>query len=159
MYGKILVTTDGSELSEEAFPHVALLAGEESEVVLVTVIDSVARVLSQTSAGATELAAPLSVEAAADSVEAQRQQAEVYLSREQELLVAAGLRKVSTRIEGGLPGDAIVECAKEFGADVIVISTHGRSGWKRALLGAVADHVVRHVDGVPVLLVHPASPQ
>jgi len=35
------------------------------------------------------------------------------------------------------------------------MSTHGRSGIRRAVLGSVADHVLRHLEGVPVLLVNP----
>lgn len=43
--GKILATTDGSDLAAEAFPHTARLAGDETEVLLVTVIDSLARAM------------------------------------------------------------------------------------------------------------------
>ena len=59
------------------------------------------------------------------------------------------------RIESGSPGDEIVRVAADEGFDLIVMATHARSGWKRALLGSVADHVLPHSPGVPVLLVHP----
>ena len=49
MYRKILVTSDGSAVCEEAFPHVAQLAAEDAEVVLLTVTDSLERLLAQTS--------------------------------------------------------------------------------------------------------------
>ena len=54
---------------------------------------------------------------------------------------------VSPRID-----EAIVAKARELGADVIVMGTHGRSGLARAVIGSVADRVLRHAD-VPVVLV------
>jgi nucleotide-binding universal stress UspA family protein len=50
---------------------------------------------------------------------------------------------------------AIVEAAKSHHADLIVIGTHGRRGLAHALLGSVAEKVVR-LAPVPVLTVHPA---
>ena len=157
MYRKILVTSDGSAMCEQAFPHVAQLAAEDAEVVLLTVTDSFERVLAQTSL-ADELGGPTAVTAATDSVEAQRVEAERYIEQQSAELKALGLANVTGRIESGSAGDEIVRAASEEGFDLIVMATHGRSGWKRALLGSVADHVLRHSPGVPVLLVHPEHP-
>jgi nucleotide-binding universal stress UspA family protein len=52
----------------------------------------------------------------------------------------------------GPTADGIINCAKEFNADLIVIGTHNRSGIDRLLMGSVAEHVVRH-SPVPVLVV------
>jgi nucleotide-binding universal stress UspA family protein len=52
----------------------------------------------------------------------------------------------------GDPRDQIVQTAKEVGADLIVMGTHGRRGVKRALLGSVAEGVLRHAH-CPVLAV------
>ncbi len=52
----------------------------------------------------------------------------------------------------GSTADGIIDCSKEFGADLIVIGTHERSGLDRLLMGSVAEHVVRHSE-VPVLVV------
>jgi nucleotide-binding universal stress UspA family protein len=54
--------------------------------------------------------------------------------------------------EYGSTASGIIECSKEFGADLIVIGTHSRSGLDRLLMGSVAEHVVRHSE-VPVLVV------
>lgn len=54
----------------------------------------------------------------------------------------------------GRPGAKIVEFAKENGTDLIIIGTHGHTGWDRLVLGSVAEHVIRHVDGA-VLTVKP----
>lgn len=49
----------------------------------------------------------------------------------------------------------ILEAAKDVGADLIVIGTHGRSGLGRLFLGSVAESVLRR-SGVPVCAIHPA---
>jgi nucleotide-binding universal stress UspA family protein len=54
--------------------------------------------------------------------------------------------------EYGSTVDGIISCSKEFGADLIVIGTHHRTGLDRLLMGSVAEHVVRH-STVPVLVV------
>ncbi len=52
----------------------------------------------------------------------------------------------------GTPADEIVKAAKEWLADVIVIGSHGRGGVQRALLGSVAEGVMRHAH-CPVLVI------
>jgi universal stress protein A len=54
------------------------------------------------------------------------------------------------------PADAIVEYAKEAGADVIVVGTHGRKALAHFVLGSVAERVVR-LAPCPVLTVRPAE--
>jgi nucleotide-binding universal stress UspA family protein len=54
--------------------------------------------------------------------------------------------------EYGSTADGILNCSKEFNADLIVIGTHGRSGIDRLLMGSVAESVVRN-SHVPVLVV------
>lgn len=50
---------------------------------------------------------------------------------------------VATILRKGSPDDVIPEVAAEVGADLVVVSTHGRTGIRRFLLGSVAEHVVR----------------
>ncbi|RCH56770.1 universal stress protein [Mucilaginibacter hurinus] len=54
--------------------------------------------------------------------------------------------------EYGSTAEGILQCATEFGADLIVVGTHKRSGLDRFLMGDVAEGVVRHAK-VPVLVV------
>ncbi|MDB5124302.1 MAG: putative universal stress protein [Mucilaginibacter sp.] len=60
--------------------------------------------------------------------------------------------KVSHFTEYGSTAEGIINCSKEFKADLIVIGTHSRSGIDRLLMGSVAEHIVRHSE-VPVLVV------
>lgn len=48
--------------------------------------------------------------------------------------------------------DVVVDTAKQMGADLIIVGTHGRRGVRRALLGSVAESIVRHAH-CPVLVV------
>ena len=68
--------------------------------------------------------------------------------------VAAGIKNVAveSRVVEGDPSVAIVDLARESGADIIVIGSHGRSGLSRLLMGSVAEHVVRNAS-CPVLTV------
>ena len=62
--------------------------------------------------------------------------------------------KVDEKVELGAPDGNIVEEAKKEGADLIVISTHGRTGLSHMLMGSVTEKVVRTAP-CPVLSIHP----
>ena len=55
-----------------------------------------------------------------------------------------GAPEVMTRLLRGEPWDQIVSVAREEAVDLIVMGTHGRTGLRRALIGSVAERVVRH---------------
>lgn len=63
-----------------------------------------------------------------------------------------GLAGVHTELRPGQPAEAIAEFALVMQADLLVIATHGRTGLTRALLGSVAEQVVRHAP-CPVLVI------
>jgi nucleotide-binding universal stress UspA family protein len=74
------------------------------------------------------------------------------LERYREALGTRGVKATAKLLEGN-PADAIVERAERLGATMIVLGTHGRSGFRRFLLGSTAERVVRMAT-VPVLTVH-----
>ena len=59
-------------------------------------------------------------------------------------VAALGLADAETRVVMGAPGPALVELAEELPASVVVIGTRGHGGLRRAVLGSVSDHIVRH---------------
>jgi nucleotide-binding universal stress UspA family protein len=61
--------------------------------------------------------------------------------------------KLTTSLEQSDPRDGVIAAAKKAGADLIVMGTHGRRGLSRALIGSVAESVVR-TSPIPVLTVH-----
>jgi nucleotide-binding universal stress UspA family protein len=84
--------------------------------------------------------------------------AQTYIDAVTGRLRERGLR-ASGEVRMGLSVDeTIVATAKEYAADLIVMSTQALTGAARALLGSVADAVVRGAD-CPVLVVHPAPGQ
>ena len=63
--------------------------------------------------------------------------------------------RVERRVEDGDPPDVIVAVAREIGADLIVMGTHGFKGLTHAVMGSVAEHVVRNAT-CPVLTMRAA---
>jgi nucleotide-binding universal stress UspA family protein len=63
--------------------------------------------------------------------------------------------KVKPMVVRGQPADEIVRVAAENRADMIVIATHGRTGWRRFIFGSVAEKVVR-LASCPVLTIQAA---
>jgi len=58
---------------------------------------------------------------------------------------------VNTRVRRGQPVEQILAAAREEAADLIAMTTHGRTGPARLLFGSVAEGVLRHAD-IPVFL-------
>ncbi|MSP21438.1 MAG: universal stress protein [Dehalococcoidia bacterium] len=161
MYKRVLLTLDGSALSESAIPHAAqIAAGAGAEVVVMRVVDSVAHIIAQTTpAGFEMMPGAISGDIAEQVIVAQRASAQAELDAAAGKLRAHGVANVSVEIAEGVPGTAVVETAERLGCDLVVMATHGRSGLGRAVLGSVADHVVRHAEHAAVLLVRPPHSQ
>jgi nucleotide-binding universal stress UspA family protein len=78
-----------------------------------------------------------------------------YIERQLETRAEGARRQgipCTTKSLDGNPAAEIVTRAREIGADLIVVGTHGRSGLSHALFGSVAEHVVRRADR-PVVMV------
>lgn len=156
MYAKILLALDGSDLARAALPHATELARtNDAEVVLLQVIDSVGRMVAQTTPAGFEPmpSGRITAEIAEAAVNGQRNAAEAYLREVQAEIEAAGVENVALHIIEGSPGEGIVTAAQDLECDLVVMATHGRSGLGRAVLGSVAEHVVRHAKRSAVLLV------
>jgi nucleotide-binding universal stress UspA family protein len=72
-----------------------------------------------------------------------RDEAEALVESVAETVRKAGLR-TEVSVRDGTPGDEIVEEATSWGADLILMGSHGRTALKRVLMGSVAQYVVRH---------------
>ena len=148
MYKKILVPLDGSKLAECALPHVEELAKGcgTGEVILVSVTERVQGYRAFEDPGQ-----PLGQQLAPEAFGKKEKQAQRYLGRIAKAMEAKGI-KVDTEVLLGDPAEEIVIYAKHPGCDLIVISSHGRSGPSRWAHGSVADRVFR-ASCVPVLMV------
>ena len=79
-----------------------------------------------------------------------------YLDRKAADLKRLGVTKVTCVNVEGFAGDEIIALGRKTADNLIAMSSHGRSGVKRWVLGSVAETVVRH-SGDPVLISRPAS--
>jgi nucleotide-binding universal stress UspA family protein len=145
--GAMLVLLDGSELAEQAVPVAATLAARAgAEVVLVHVYG----------AGGAD---PIYVEGLPvmdDHMRSLgRNHAQAYLD-EARARLAAGARASTALLEGRV-ALAVAAHAGERGAALLVLTSHGRSGFERAWLGSVADELTR-ISPVPLLLIRPQTP-
>ena len=158
MYNRILVPLDGSKLAECALPHAEELARgyNTQEVILVSVTEQVqahtqapeARELYDSSDSPAYQSAGSEV---AVTFGKKQREAQRYLDRVAGELEAKGI-KARTEVLLWPPAEAIAFCADRSSADIIVMSTHGRSGPSRWAYGSVADKVLRS-SCVPVLLI------
>jgi nucleotide-binding universal stress UspA family protein len=140
---KIISPTDFSELSDLGLKAAIELAEHFSSELLVV------HVVAPLSAAATS-AAP-AAHYLPEVMESIRQNAESLLSEKMEKMVPANLRSKSILLEGS-PADEIGEYTKEVSADLIVIATHGQSGWRRFMFGSVTEKVMR-LSKTPVLII------
>jgi len=160
MFHSALFTIDGSRTALGALP--ALLRAidpQQTEVTALQVIDSVQLMLAHTTPAGFPMYAGggVDVDVAEQAVAGQRSEAEAHLATVASDLAAAGVQHVVTAVREGRPGDQIVDFVQEHGIELVVMATHGRTGLRRTVLGSVADHVLRHLDEVPLMLVHPTE--
>ena len=147
MYKRAVVALDGSPVAEAIIPFILEIARPlDMEVVLVRVnrpippevIEGSRRVI-------------------VEDPETSRVDAEEYLAP-----VAVELRKqgvrVRTQVRRGQPSEEIVLAAREIDADLIAMTTHGRSGLGRLLFGSVAEAVLRE-SRLPVFLMRVTEAQ
>lgn len=150
MAQNVLITIDGSETSLAALRVALGTVGPGAHFVVAEVIDPIDRVSDLRSAA-------FDPEIVTSALQALHGEAEARLATARDELAKGGASDIETAVLGGRAGDAIVAYATEGGFDLVVMGTHGRSGPARTFLGSVAEHVVRHLRGIPVLLIHPAE--
>jgi nucleotide-binding universal stress UspA family protein len=134
----VLLCTDGSERCTKALAAGWELLGPDAVPVLVTVADAPDPTLLTGSGFAGPVVSPeefdeQSHRAVADAGSTAARTAE-----------SLGLAGAETRVLSGDPAASIIHLAEELSARAIVVGSRGRGGLKRAVLGSVSDHLVRH---------------
>lgn len=147
MYKRALVPLDGSMAAESIIPFILEVAGPlDLDVTLLNVV------VPMPSAAVVE-AGPVVV----DNTEKLAAEAEGYLIPLAKELRANGVR-VTTAVRRGEPVAEIIAGVGEAQADMIIMTTHGRTGLGRLLFGSVAEGVLRQAD-VPVFLMRQTEAQ
>ena len=137
---RILVPLDGSTLAEAALRKAVDLAAEDDATIS----------LLRAAEAYTRLGDPVDAQVMAV------REAEGYLAAVAQRLRRRGCRRIEIHVGYGPAAAVIVEAATAQKADLIVMSTHGRSGLRRLILGSVTESVLRGTT-IPILIVHPES--
>jgi nucleotide-binding universal stress UspA family protein len=142
---KVLVGTDLSDFSNQAIAAAyAMLSAGGGEVEICHVFERGVQLTTEVG-----LAAPLTLSAGS------REELLARLGRLAPPEAAA--RGIATRlavIEAAAAPDGLLHEAERFGADLVVVASHGRTGLGRAIMGSVASELVRR-GGRPILVLHP----
>lgn len=147
MYKRALIPLDGSMVAEGTIPFILQTAGPLGlDVTLL-------RVVTPSRAAVAVEAGPVVL----DNTEELCAEAEAYLVPVATELRANGIR-VTTEVRRGDPVDEILAAVRDSQADLVIMTTHGRTGFGRLLFGSVAEAVLRHAD-VPVILMRQTEVQ
>jgi nucleotide-binding universal stress UspA family protein len=144
-YRNIIVGTDGSETAEKAVRHAAQLAKEAQ-----------ARLVVVTAFTPAEGVASAEADRVPDDIRwmlADRSQAEERARHGRSLANEEGAKGVVVQTGEGDPAEVILEAAKDFDAELIVVGSKGLAGAARFILGSVASSVSHHAP-CDVLVVH-----
>lgn len=137
----ILVPLDGSALAEQSLTRAAELSADTgARVVLLRAVEASSML------GTDRIAAEVNLV----------RDAEDYLAAMSPRAASLGARAVTTSVWYGAAPWAIAEAARVQHADLIVMTTHGRSGLGRLILGSVAETVLRSTR-TPILLLREAE--
>lgn len=144
MYSNILVTLDGSKFAEDALPHATTLAKVfNAPITVIYVIEPVGIYQPPGMVGPVATM-PIDYDKINDD-------AKDYLAKTVCELKAAGLDARSV-LRDGDAASQIIDYSIENGSDLIVMTTHGRSGILRWVYGSVADRILKNAK-CPILMI------
>jgi len=149
MFNKIIVPLDGSQVAEQALKSAVAIAQQTKAQIILLQAPVFKDVIIPSEAGYGLLWPESSMEAVIS-------EASDYLNNIQIQYTQPDLTLQTVIVEGD-PASAIIDTALEEGADLIVMSTHGRTGLTRWVLGSVTEKVLRHAH-CPVLVVRNEAP-
>ncbi len=147
MYNHILISTDGSEVAQKGVDHGLSLA--KSLGARVTIIMATERIPTYAFSDAFVTTGP---ELLARYEATQKEIAQQALAAVDAAARKLGVSADTVHIPEAYPAEAIVELAKERDCSLIVMSSHGRRGLRKLVLGSQTSEVLAH-SPVPVLVV------
>jgi nucleotide-binding universal stress UspA family protein len=140
MYQHILIPTDGSELAERGVAHgLALAKSLGAKVSVIFVMEPFSEMTGRLR------------EAVVKYAELRKEQATSALDHAALSAKEAGVSCETIQVENEQPHQAIIAAAEDKGCDLIVMSSHGRSGLSMLLIGSVTNKVLTHAK-TPVLV-------
>ena len=159
MFRRLLVPLDGSRFGSRALQYATEVAQHfDAEVVLMQVVEPTTPVATATGMApgmGSPATAEITMQAALEEDKRNSTRAKRYLSRKIRGMKPRDI-KGSYQVVVGDPAQSIMSFAQKEHIDLIVMTTHGKSGLKRAFMGSVADAVIRE-SGKPVLVFRPRT--
>jgi len=155
MFKRVLVPLDGSRYASLALRYATEVAERfGAEVILVQVIRPAAPVVDVgTAIGVSAAGSQAAVQAALEADKRNAARARRYLNGRVRAMRARGIQS-SCDVLIGDAADSIVGFSEKENIDLVVMTTRGKSGLTRAIMGSVADAVIRR-SGKPVLVIRP----
>jgi nucleotide-binding universal stress UspA family protein len=155
MFKRLLVPLDGSGFASQALPYAAEVAERfGAELILVQVIKPATAVIDAGAAiGVAFAGSEAAVQAALEGDKQKAARARRYLSGKVQAIRSRHVQS-SYRVLIGDIAHSIMEFSEKENIDLVVMTTHGKSGLRRAVMGSVADVVIRE-SGKPVLVIRP----
>jgi len=149
MFQRILAPLDGSDRAEKALPVAARIARATGGTLVLLQAIPPSLEYANVQAQIPSFTETLSQEARAQAIS--------YLTR---IAGSASVAEIKTEIHvlPGVPAQSILTFAHRNKVDLIVLCSHGYTGFKKWALGSVAQHIMRH-SSAPVLLLREGSPQ
>ena len=147
---RILVPLDGSKVGEAALAYVEDLLSKLSPEVKAEVI--LFQVLSAKSVAIASEGETVEIPYTEEQMEETLKTVINYLDKTGESLRSKGA-KVTAKVAFGDASEEIIKASEEINANLIAMSTHGRSGISRWAFGSITDKVLRHGGRIPVAVV------
>jgi len=152
MYSKVVIPLDGSELAEGVLPHVVEVIRDRASRVYLLSVAPLAKGMSPT---------PMDMSASSTTMQVEQKRVEqelmAYLQKVAERLQPVAV-DTQVNVRFGRQADEILVFVNDVDADLIAMSTHGRSGIGRWVFGSVAERVLRGAT-CPLLLVRAGRTQ
>jgi nucleotide-binding universal stress UspA family protein len=143
MFGRILIATDGSELSERAVDQgLALAKAVGAKVTILRVTSQPAPVVYE------GIMVALPVDEITQEI---AKSVEKYFVTLRGKATALGIDAETVQVENDFPWQVIIDTARDKGAGLIVMASHGRRGLSAVLLGSETQKVLTH-STIPVLV-------
>ncbi len=149
MFQKVIVPLDGSKVGEAALDVIKVMAANRplKAKIQLTLIGVITLLRHWVVVG--EASAPVSY--TEEELSIIKNRVTDYLNKTGEELKSKNI-DVNIIVSSGNAAEEILKASEQVGADLIAMSTHGRSGWRRLAFGSITDKVLRG-SRMPVLMV------
>ena len=157
MFKRILVPLDGSRFASRSLKYAVEIAQKFNAEIILIQVEKPATAIAASDGPQPDIQSPaaakIAMQIALDEDNRKLSKAKRYLSRKAREIKAKKI-VCSYQANIGNPAESIILYSKRKKIDLIIMTSHGKSGLVRAVMGSVADEVVRK-SGKPVLVIRP----